>query len=87
MKNLKYYLFTLLMVLSTIGIYACDACQKQQPKILKGISHGAGPESKWDWFIIVAIFATTLITLVLTIKYIAKPGEKSQEHIKRIILN
>jgi len=71
----------------SISTYACDACQKQQPKILKGISHGAGPESKWDWVVIITIFAITIVTLWMSLKYIIKPGEKGQDHIKRTILN
>jgi len=67
-------------------IWACDVCDKQQPKITAGLTHGAGPESNWDWVNISIITAFTLLTLFLSIKYLIKPGEKNQDHIKRSIL-
>ena len=87
MKKFKYLIILFFINLMSISTYACDACQKQQPKILKGISHGAGPESKWDWVVIITIFAITIVTLWMSLKYIIKPGEKGQDHIKRTILN
>lgn len=66
---------------------ACPVCEKQQPKILQGITHGAGPQSKWDYFIISITAIIVLITLFFSIKWLVKPGEKSDTHIKHLILN
>ena len=80
-------------LLLVIGIFAfeiamaCPACEKQQPAITKGITHGAGPQSNWDWVIIAVITAITLLTLVYSIKFLVKPGEKGANHIKQLILN
>lgn len=66
---------------------ACPACEKQQPKLLRGISHGAGPESNWDMVIVWGIAIIVLLTLFFSIKFLLKPGEKSRDHIKRFILD
>lgn len=79
--------FFLLFVLFLQVAAACPVCEKQQPAITKGLTHGAGPESNWDWVIIGAITAITILTLVFSLKYIIKPGEKHNNHIKHIILN
>lgn len=54
----------LLIPIVTLGIAskACPACEAQQPKILRGIVHGAGPTSNWDY---VAGIVTLIIVLVV----------------------
>ncbi|WP_313361129.1 hypothetical protein [Empedobacter sp.] len=53
MKQTKYKTILLL------GLYsyakACDACKLQQPKITQDFTHGTGPESNWNWFIVILI--------------------------------
>lgn len=66
---------------------ACPVCDKQQPKILQGISHGTGPQSNWDYAIVWAAVIIVLVTLFYTVKWLVKPGEKSGDHIKRTVLN
>ena len=68
-------------------LYACPACEKQQPKITRGLTHGIGPASNWDWVIIGVITIVTILTLVYSIKYLVRPGEKNSNHIKYKILN
>lgn len=70
-----------------IASYACPECDKQQPKILSGITHGAGPQSNWDYVIVWTAVLIVLYCLYYTIRYLAKPGETSENHIKRSILN
>lgn len=84
MKKIKMLLSYLLTGLSA---FACPVCERNQPQILKGITHGAGPESQWDYVIVLSTIVITVITLFFTIKWIMQPGEKSHTHIKRIILN
>ncbi|MEO8569373.1 MAG: hypothetical protein ABI419_09555, partial [Ginsengibacter sp.] len=66
---------------------ACPACEKQQPKLLKGITHGAGPGGNWDYVIVAIAVAIVLFTLFFSVKWLIRPGEQSQNHIKRLILN
>lgn len=82
----KILLIIPLLVFSFIT-FACPVCEKQQPKLLKGITHGAGPSSDWDFVIIISAVVIVLATLFYTIKWIVKPGEKNSNHIKRTVLN
>lgn len=83
----KRYFIAILFSLAFQYAMACDACEKQQPEITQGLTHGAGPESDWDWVIVAVIAAITLLTLAFSLKYLIKPGEKDNDHIKRTILN
>lgn len=83
---MKKYLLSLMLMLPTLASLACPACEKQQPKLLRGISHGAGPESNWDMLIVWFIGIIVVATLFFSIKFLVKPGEKSKKHIKRFIL-
>ena len=74
-----------LLLFSTVG--ACDACKLQQPKVTRGITHGTGPESNWDWFIVGVIIIITLLTLYYSLKYLIKPEEKDKNHIKYTVLS
>jgi formate hydrogenlyase subunit 3/multisubunit Na+/H+ antiporter MnhD subunit len=76
-----------LLLLTHASALACSVCEKQQPKVLRGITHGAGPQSNWDYLIIAIVVIIALISLVYSIKYILQPGERQKEHIKYIILN
>lgn len=66
---------------------ACDVCEKQQPKITQGLTHGTGPQSNWDWVIITVMVVITLLTLLFSVKYLLKPGERNADHIKQSILS
>lgn len=66
---------------------ACPACEKQQPKLLKGITHGAGPDSNWDYVIVIITAIIVLFCLFFSVKWLLRPGEKSKSHIKFSILN
>lgn len=81
-------LFSLLvLIFASIATYACPVCEKAQPRILQGISHGVGPEGKWDIFIVSFISVIVVFTLFFSIKWLIKPGEKNTAHIKYFILN
>ncbi len=69
-----------------IEVLACEACKKQQPKILRGVTHGAGPTSDWDYVAVWGIAIVVVISLFLAIRWIARPGEKESDHIKRTVL-
>lgn len=85
---MKQKIFLLLtMILANFAVFACPACEKQQPKILRGITHGAGPQSDWDYVIIWITVAIVLVTLFFSIKWIVYPKEDSLNHIKRTVLN
>ena len=78
---------TLALLLINLATWACPVCEKQQPKLLQGISHGAGPQSNWDYVIIISITLIALAALFYSVKWLIRPGEKSSQHIKYLILN
>lgn len=82
----KIFLSVLLLLHAVWGV-ACPVCERNQPKILKGITHGAGPESNWDYAIVWITVAIVCCTLFFSVKWLIRPGEKSDHHIKRFILN
>ncbi len=78
---------TILFLLSGGLAAACPVCDRNQSGILKGIAHGAGAESRWDYLIVGSVAVIVAITLFFTVKWLIKPGETSGEHIKRMILS
>ncbi len=87
MNVLKKAVLALLFSFGSVVALACPACEKQQPKILQGITHGTGPESQWDYAIVWVIVVITLLTLFYSVKWMIRPGEKNADHIKQFILN
>jgi uncharacterized protein HemY len=74
----------LIVVLLVTGLmtFACPTCEIAQPRYLKGITHGTGPQSDWDFLIISVTAVIVIATLFFSIKWLLKPGEKSDTHIK-----
>jgi hypothetical protein len=79
-------LVTLVFVIIIQTFSTCPVCEKQQPKITQGLTHGTGPNSNWDWVIITIFVLITLLTFFYSLKYLIKPDEKSSNHIKQSIL-
>lgn len=84
---MKKLLFLFPLLFFALINNACPVCEKQQPAILKGITHGAGPDSNWDYVIVIATAIIVIATLYYAIKWMVKPGEKESNHIKRTVLN
>ena len=80
----KYAALTLLFM--NLTLWACPTCERNQPKFLRGIVHGSGPESNWDYISITLTIIIALVTLFFSVKWLAKPGEKNSDHIKYSIL-
>lgn len=80
-------ILTVFLFLLNAAAWACPACERQQPELLKGITHGTGPQSGWDMPIIYVSAVIVLFTLVMSVKYLVKPNEDSENHIKRTILH
>lgn len=85
MKTLT--LFPLAMIIQLIAT-ACPVCERNKPKALKYIStHGTGPESNWDYVIVIVVAVIAFISLFLTIKWLIRPQEDNKDHIKYSFLN
>lgn len=63
-------------------INACNVCEKQQPELLRGITHGTGPESGWDWVIVSIISVITVFIFILSLRMLLRSGENHRGHIK-----
>ena len=85
MKTSK--IIILVFVLITQAYWACDACKLQQPKLTQNFTHGAGPQSNWDWVIVSSIALITVYTLIYSVIYLIKPGENKGSHIKNRIID
>ncbi|MDQ2863507.1 MAG: hypothetical protein M3R50_07670 [Bacteroidota bacterium] len=84
---MKKILLLMLTAIPAVAAFACPACEKQQPALLKGITHGAGPDGNWDYVIVTISVIIVLFTLFFSVKWMIRPGEQSQSHIKRLVLN
>ncbi|MFB2117939.1 hypothetical protein [Parapedobacter sp. 2B3] len=85
--NAKATILTLLLLCIAAVGWACPVCEKQQPKVLRGVTHGAGPDSNWDYLIVGVITIIVAITLYYSMKWLLRPGEDTPNHIKRSILD
>lgn len=83
---MKKLILILIFFLPGFVTIACPVCDKQQPKILQGISHGTGPGNQWDYVIVWVAVVVVLATLFYSVKWLIRPGEKSPNHIKNLIL-
>jgi hypothetical protein len=84
---MKKTISLIMLLLAAVSTWACPVCEKQQPKILRGITHGAGPQSNWDYVIIWSMVAIVAFTLFFSLKWLIRPGEQAESHIKRSIFN
>ena len=83
---LKRVLPVVLFIACTIPAWACPVCERNQPKVLKGVVHGQAG-SQWDYLIVWIVVGITLVTLYLSVKWLIRPGESNPDHIKYSILN
>jgi hypothetical protein len=76
----------LLLLVTAIG-WTCPVCDRQQSGLLRGITHGGSPQTKWDYLILSVMIVVVLATLFFSVRWLIQPGEKGQNHIKRVVLN
>lgn len=86
-NNLIRIKLLLLMLFFTAFAHACPVCERNQPKLLKGVVHGAGPDGQWDYVIMWVVIAITVVSLYYSVKWLIRPGETDPNHIKYSILN
>ncbi len=74
---MKTFLITVWLFLLSGVLLACPVCKKRQPKGFAGITHGTGPEGPLDYWILYGAIALVLLTLVLFVWYLIKPGTRT----------
>ncbi|WP_299183982.1 hypothetical protein [uncultured Aquimarina sp.] len=84
---MKTKIITLLLLVNCLVSFACDLCKKNQPKGLEDITHGEGPEGNIDYIIMYSAIIIVGYTLIMSLKYLIKPKEKEDSHIKNLVLN
>jgi len=84
---MKRIMLVVAMLITGLMAIACPTCEIAQPRYLKGITHGAGPQSNWDYLIISVTAVIVIATFFFSIKWLIQPGEKAVTHIKHLILN
>ena len=87
MKRLMRLSVMTVCVVASLEAVACEVCEKQQPKLLRGIAHGAGAQSNWDYVAVCCAVILVALSLFYAVKWTLHPGEKEGEHIKRSIFN
>jgi hypothetical protein len=87
MSTVKMGLTIVLSFLTQTAILACEVCVKQQPKMLRGITHGTGPQSSWDYVTVLFMAILVATSFFFCVKWILRPGENDKEHIKNSILS
>jgi hypothetical protein len=83
---MKKIILTKVFTLFYLTSYACEVCERNQPKALQGIVHGAGPDSNWNYVGIGIVAIAAVFTLIYSIKWLIKPNENNINHIKYSIL-
>jgi len=83
----KNLLIIVLFFINFVPILACEVCKANQPKILRDITHGAGPQGTMDYIITWSAAIIVGITLILSIKLLVFPKEHDEQHIKFLPLN
>lgn len=86
MKKLSLF-FLLTLMVTAPSVFACTVCGQNQPKALKNITHGTGPQGDLDYFIIIGGIIIVCFTLFYSLKFLIRPGEKQPDHIKNIVVN
>lgn len=71
---------TLILLLSTIRLFACELCKSHQPKILQEVAHGTGPQGTMDYVILWGAVVIVFITLVLSIRLLVLPNKLDSKH-------
>ena len=84
---MKHKLLTILALLISAVSFACPVCESKQPKGFENITHGEGPDGDIDYIIMLTAVVIVGYTLIMSIKYLVKPKEKNENHIKNLVLN
>jgi hypothetical protein len=82
----KLILIWLILLWRVVLGWSCEVCERNQPKPLRGIVHGAGPESDWDYISVSLTAMIAFVTLYYSVKWLIRPNENDKNHIKYSIL-
>jgi formate hydrogenlyase subunit 3/multisubunit Na+/H+ antiporter MnhD subunit len=84
---MKKLITTSVFFVAAFAAVSCPVCERNKPKVLRGITHGTNADSSWDYVIVIATAIIAVLTLFYSIKWLVRPNENAHNHIKNIILN
>ena len=84
---MKKLLMFIILQLAAAYLIACPVCERNKARYLQGLTHGSGPDNKWDLAIVAVIGLLTLYTLYYSVKWLIKPNENNPDHIKYSLFN
>ncbi len=82
----KTFLLLLSAWLLPAALRACEVCSRNQPRALRNITHGTGPQGNADYLIIGSAAVIVLLTLFLSLKFLLRPGENEPTHVKHSVI-
>lgn len=85
MKRLITFLILILAGMP-LELLACEVCENRQSAVLKGVTHGIGPQGNMDYIITWSAVIIVGFTLFFSIKFLVKPKESAPDHIKNIVV-
>ena len=65
------------------SLMACPVCDKRQPKGFAGITHGTGPESAFDYWMLYGSMAVVVLTLLLFVRFMIRPETRAMNRLKQ----
>ena len=65
------------------SLIACPVCDKRQPKGFAGITHGTGPESAFDYWMLYGSMAVVVLTLLLFVRFMVRPETRAMNRLKQ----
>lgn len=77
---------TLILISMPVKLLACEVCENRQPEVLKGVTHGIGPQGNMDYIITWTAVVIVGFTLFFSIKFLVKPKESAPDHVKNIVV-
>ena len=73
-------IITAIFFLFQVNSFACKLCKKRQPKGFENITHGNGPETMLDYWILYGSIGSVILTMILFVRYALKPNRNSFQY-------
>jgi len=67
----KTILATMISLGITSSTLACELCKSQQPKVLRELAHGMGPQGAVDYLIVWTGVAVVILALITTLYFLS----------------
>lgn len=79
----KLFITGFFWIIAANLLTACPLCKKRQPVGFADITHGTGPESVFDYWMLYGSIGVVILTLFLFIRFTIKPETAAMRHSKQ----